>query len=150
MLNPDPTQRPTPRALLRHPWLAPGGASDTRVLEPEVVGRLKRFATTSRLKRAAMRVRRGLGAEVGDVRVCGRGGGGRERRCAVKESVAGGGLHAGGGHQHCMYSSAWQQMNHHVWPSAYSHHPATALVPDCAVLCVLPSLRPSPSSPTRC
>jgi hypothetical protein len=40
-----------------------------------VVGRLKRFATTSRLKRAAMRVRRGLGAEVGDVRVCGRGGG---------------------------------------------------------------------------
>ena len=49
--------RPGARAMLSHPWIAEGGgANDGRMLEPEVLVRLKHFAGAGRLQQAALKV----------------------------------------------------------------------------------------------
>jgi calcium-dependent protein kinase len=55
MMRKDPAERPTAAEMLQDPWVREGGlASGDRPLQPEVLRRMRAFATHNRLKREAM------------------------------------------------------------------------------------------------
>ena len=56
LLNRDPSKRLSARRVLDHPWLREGGAPTTTI-EPEVLVRLRNYATNHKLKRAALKVK---------------------------------------------------------------------------------------------
>ncbi|KAI8471958.1 MAG: kinase-like domain-containing protein [Monoraphidium minutum] len=64
MMTRDPKQRPSARAMLQHEWVKECGAAGDEPLEPEVLHRVRAFASMNKLKKhAAMVIARHLPAD---------------------------------------------------------------------------------------
>ena len=57
MCDKDVSNRPTAREMLQHDWIKEGGsASADKIIEPEVLHRMKHFAAMNKLKKEALMV----------------------------------------------------------------------------------------------
>jgi len=56
MMTYEPKQRPSAAEMLQHEWVREGGVAGDNVIVPEVLSRLREFASLNKLKKLALLV----------------------------------------------------------------------------------------------